>query len=113
MLSWRSGSHPQRVLPQQVDEGAQLKPGDVGPAAALLHGLQQGEQLLTILRKALKEGTLLHVAIHYFKLPQQQEEIVGAVLVMIRERAEFLQQWCQPIVEGLLLLTVHRSSKRC
>ena len=113
MLFWRSGSHPHRVLSQQVDEGAQLKPGDVGPTATLLHGLQQGEQLLAIFRKALTEGTLLHVAMHSFKLPQQQEEVVGAVLVLIRDRAEFLQQWCQPIVEGLLLLAVHRASERC
>ena len=45
---------------------------------------------------------------HSLTLPQQQEEIVGAVLFLIRYGAQFVQQWSQPIIKWLLLLPVQR-----
>ena len=113
MLFFLSGSKSRRVLSQQVDEGAQLKPWDVGPTAAFLHGLQQGEQRLAIFRKALAERTLLYVAMDSLQFPQQQQQVVGIVLFLIRQRTQFLKQWCQPVVQWLVLLAVQRTPERC
>ena len=113
MLCLLSGSKSRRVLPQQVDEGAQLKPWDVGPTAAFLHGLQQRKQLLAIFWKALAERTLLHIAMDSLQFPQQQQQVVGIVLFLIRQRTQVLKQWCQPLVQWLVLLAVQRTPERC
>ena len=113
MLCSSSGSKSRRVLSQQVDEGAQLKPWDVGPTAAFFHGLQQRKQLLAIFWKALAERTLLHIAMDSLQFPQQQQQIVGIVLFLIRQRTQFLKQWCQPLVQWVVLLAVQRTPERC
>ena len=113
MLCSPSGSKSRRVLPQQVDEGPQLKPWDVGPTAAFFHGLQQRKQFLAIFWKALAERTLLHIAMDSLQFPQQQQQIVGIVLFLIRQRTQFLKQWCQPLVQLLVLLAVQRTPERC
>ena len=113
MLCSPSGSKSRRVLPQQVDEGPQLKPWDVGPTAAFFHGLQQRKQLLAIFWKALAERTLLHIAMDSLQFPQQQQQVVGIVLFLIRQRTQFLKQWCQPLVQWLVLLAVQRTPERC
>ena len=113
MLCSPSGSKSRRVLPQQVDEGPQLKPWDVGPTAAFFHGLQQRKQFLAIFWKALAERTLLHIAMDSLQFPQQQQQIVGIVLFLIRQRTQVLKQWCQPLVQWLVLLVVQRTPERC
>ncbi len=113
MLCSPSGSKSSRVLPQQVDEGPQLKPWDVGPTAAFFHGLQQRKQFLAIFWKALAERTLLHIAMDSLQFPQQQQQIVGIVLFLIRQRTQFLKQWCQPLVQWVVLLAVQRTPERC
>ena len=113
MLCSPSGSKSRRVLPQQVDEGPQLKPWDVGPTAAFFHGLQQRKQFLAIFWKALAERTLLHIAMDSLQFPQQQQQIVGIVLFLIRQRTQFLKQWCQPLVQWVVLLAVQRTPERC
>ena len=113
MLCSPSGSKSRRVLPQQVDEGPQLKPWDVGPTAAFFHGLQQRKQFLAIFRKALAELTLLHIAMDSLQFSQQQQQVVGIVLFLIRQRTQFLKQWCQPLVQWVVLLAVQRTPERC
>ena len=113
MLCWPLGSKSRRVLPQQVDEGAQLKPWDVGPTAAFFHVLQQRKQLLAIFWKALAERTLLHIAMDSLQFPQQQQQAVGIVLFLIRQRTQVLKQWCQPLVQWVVLLAVQTTPERC
>ena len=113
MLFLLSGSKSRRVLSQQVDEGAQPKPWDVRPTAAFFHGLQQRKQFLAIFRKALAERTLLHIAMDSLQFSQQQQQVVGIVLFLIRQRTQFLKQWCQPLVQWLVLLVVQRTPERC
>ena len=68
---------------------------------------------LAIFWKALAERTLLHIAMDSLQFPQQQQQVVGIVLFLIRQRTQFLKQWCQPLVQWLVLLAVQRTPERC
>jgi hypothetical protein len=60
-----------RILPlEQIHEGAQLEAGDVGPAATLLHPLQQVEQVIAVGRQAAAEGTVLDAAVQVLQLAE-------------------------------------------
>lgn len=64
---------------QQIHEGAQLQAGDVGPAAGLLHALQNTEKPVAIGRQAAAEGTILNRAMGLLQLAQQIQQGLGVV----------------------------------
>jgi len=90
---------------QQIHEGAQLQPGDVGPSAAFLHGPQQVEQLGAVGGQAAAKGAVLQVAMQLLDLAQQGQQGLGLTVEIGGNRAQ-ISQGC---VEALLLLITQRS----
>ena len=59
---------------EQIHEGAQLQPRDVGPAPTALDTLQQAEQLAAVGWQAAPEGTVLDGAMQLLELAQQGQQ---------------------------------------
>ena len=63
---WASGGHVGWGLVEHGDEGFELEPGDVGPASAFLHGLEQVEEVLSVFREAGAESAVLDASVQGF-----------------------------------------------
>ncbi len=76
---------------QQIHEGAQLQPGDVGPAARTLHFLEEIEQQVAISRQAGPEGAVLEVPVQVFQLAQQGKQPLGIVIQINRQAVDLVE----------------------
>jgi len=86
---------------QQIHERAQLQPGDVGPAAALLHGTQQNEQFGAVGGQATAKRAILQVAVELLDLAQQGEQRLGVAVEIGGDRPQCIES---PIETALLLI---------
>ena len=59
---------------QQIQEGAQLQAGDIGPAAAVLHRLQQLVEAVAVFGETVAESAILDGAVQLFEPPQQIQQ---------------------------------------
>jgi hypothetical protein len=76
---------------EQIHKGAQLKAGDVGPAATALDALQQAEQPTAIGGEAAAEGPVLNGTVQLLQLPQQGQQGFGLALQFTGQVLELLQ----------------------
>ena len=59
---------------QQIQEGAQLQAGDVGPATAIFHGFKQLEEAVAVFGEAVAESAILDGAMQLLEPPRQIEQ---------------------------------------
>ena len=88
-----------RPIPlQQVHKRAQLQPRDVGPAAALLHGAEQVEQLAAVGWQAAAKGAVLQVAVQVLQLTQQSQQGLGLALQLFAKLAQVGEHGFEPLL---------------
>ena len=92
---------------EKGDEGFELQPRNVRPAATAFEGLKKAKQLLTIFRKTVAKRSFLNVAMERLKLSEEEEQSFRLIAMVVGEHPQLLQQGLKLSLNHGVIVALH------
>ena len=92
---------------EKGDEGFELQPRNVRPAATAFEGLKKAKQLLTVFRKTVAKRSFLNVAMERLKLSEEEEQSFRLIAMVVGEHPQLLQQGLKLSLNHGVIVALH------